>query len=62
MEKRWYLSKLLWLGVVMTLLGAVPVLQALFAGDPANIGNILEAIGGFLVVVLRVWFTDSALV
>jgi hypothetical protein len=56
---KWYQSKIVWLGVVTTLIGAlqllVPVLQAnSFA--PADITTLVI---GVLTIISRIWFTDS---
>ena len=59
--KSWYKSKLVWLGVILFLMGAVPVFQELFAGGSIDIDKVLTAIGGLLAVVFRVFFTDTAL-
>jgi hypothetical protein len=58
-SKPWYQSKLVWLGVVMTLAGAVPVALALVAKSPITPADIVAAVGGVLTVILRVWFTDQ---
>ena len=61
MTKAWYLSKSLWLGVILTLLGVTT-----YFGDPLHtpqltVASISEAIGGVAAIVLRVWFTNTAI-
>jgi hypothetical protein len=57
--KPFYLSKLVWLGIVQTLLGALTVIadfmQSGKAFDPLGIVLIVS---GILTVVLRIWFTN----
>lgn len=60
-QKPWYESKLVWLGIVQTLIGVATLLSDwLGAGDysPASITNL---VAGILTVVLRVWFTDTVI-
>lgn len=60
-QKPWYKSKLVWLGIVQTLVGVATLLSDwLGAGDysPASIASL---VGGILTVVLRVWFTDTVI-
>uniref|UniRef100_A0A6H1Z9C9 Holin n=1 Tax=viral metagenome TaxID=1070528 RepID=A0A6H1Z9C9_9ZZZZ len=52
--KPFYKSKLVWLGILLFLMGAVPVLQELFAGGGIDVDKALTAIGGLLAVVFRV--------
>jgi hypothetical protein len=59
--KPWYQSKIIWLGVLMTLLGVVPLVNSLLQkGVPAPT-DFVELAGGILTVILRVWFTDTAI-
>lgn len=61
MAKVWYLSKLTWLGIVQFLIGSLGLIaEFLNKGDfsPASVTILLS---GVLTIVLRVWFTDSAI-
>jgi hypothetical protein len=60
-SKKWYQSKLFWLGVIMTLLGAIPVVQELLAKSPMQATDFVAFFGGILTVILRVWFTDKSI-
>lgn len=57
--KPWYKSKTVWLGIVLTMAGAVPVVSALLQQATISPSDVVMAFGGFLGVVLRVWFTDT---
>lgn len=59
--KQWYSSKTFWLGVLLTVLGV-----ATYFADPTHtptltLASISEAVGGIGTIVLRVWFTNSAI-
>jgi len=59
-SKKWYTSKTVWLGVVLTLLGALQVVHgALVSGQPLDAAAIINSVAGVLLVVLRIWFTDQ---
>lgn len=61
MVKAWYSSKMVWLGVVQFLIGALGLLaEFLRAGDYSPFA-VTMLLSGILVVVMRVWFTDSAI-
>jgi hypothetical protein len=53
--KKWYESKLVWLGVLTALLGIIPLVQEMIAKGPVDVTAILTLISGIVVVVLRVW-------
>lgn len=54
-------SKLVWLGILMTLSGVIPVIVELLNKVAVTPADIVLAVGGVLAVVLRVWFTDTKL-
>lgn len=61
MKKVWYESKLVWLGIIQTLIGMLAVLaEFLRAGDYSPVA-VAILLSGVLTVILRVWFTDSAI-
>lgn len=61
MTKAWYLSKLTWLGIVQFLIGALGLLaEFLKAGDYSPFA-VTMLVSGILVVIMRVWFTNSAI-
>ena len=61
MNKKWYESKMVYLGIVQFLIGALGLLaEFLKAGDYSPFAVTMLA-SGILVVVMRVWFTDGAI-
>jgi len=60
MEKKWYQSKLVWLGVIITLQGLIPLVTELLAKGTVSPADVGVFASGVLAVILRVWFTDSA--
>lgn len=58
--KAWYQSKVFWLGTITTLLGIIPIVTELAAQTALTPAAIGTALTGILIVVVRVWFTDSA--
>lgn len=59
--KPWYKSKIVWLGIITTLLGVVPVVTQLANAYGVNAAEVGTAIIGILTVIIRVWFTDAAI-
>ncbi len=60
--KRWYTSKLVWLGIIQFVMGvAMQVAEFIETADfsPTAIAAIVL---GVLTVVLRVWFTSEPVV
>ena len=58
----WYQSKIVWLNVVLTLIGAGSLVADALAKD-ANMtapGIIMVGVG-VLGVILRIWFTDTVI-
>ncbi len=58
--KKWYQSKLLWLGLLLTVAGAVPLVVALLQKG-FNAESFVTFIGGLAVTIIRIWFTDTKL-
>jgi len=58
--KPWYQSKIVWLGVITTLMGVLPLVAGFIdtqsVNDPAA---WITLVIGILTVVSRVWFTDT---
>lgn len=61
MTKKWYLSKILWLGVIITFQGCVPIIVDLLNMGTISIADVLVALSGIGTVIARIWFTDSAI-
>lgn len=59
--KKWYESKLVWLGVIQSLIGMLAVLgEYLSKGDFSPVA-VVTLVSGFLTVILRVWFTNTVI-
>lgn len=60
--KKWYESKLVWLGVLQTVIGVADVLRGLLErGELSGPTGVLLAVSGVATVIIRVWFTDAAI-
>jgi drug/metabolite transporter (DMT)-like permease len=58
--KKFYLSKLVWLGIIQTIIGILTlVLEYMKTGQPWNPPGILFLVIGVLTIVLRIWFTET---
>jgi hypothetical protein len=61
--KKWYQSKVVWLGVLTTLLGVFPLInEYVKVIAPAALITVeasLTLIAGIVTVILRIWFTDQ---
>ena len=58
--KKWYQSKIVWLGVLQTIIGALVVVQD-YVNNGGGIGpqELVLIATGILTVVLRVWFSGT---
>ena len=57
----WYKSKLVWLGVIMTIAGILPLLASLLSQTTIAPSDFVGLMGGILTVILRVWFTNTTI-
>lgn len=57
----WYASKIVWVGVIMTLLGVLPLVTSLLNQTVIQAQDLVGLLGGILTVILRIWFTDSVI-
>lgn len=57
--KNWYESKLVWMSIITTLIGALGVVQEIIAKGPVDVNAVILIASGILGVVLRVWFTSQ---
>lgn len=57
--KAWYDSKIVWVGVITTLLGVLGLFQEWYAKGDFSVPGIIGFVIGVLLIVLRVWFTDT---
>jgi hypothetical protein len=60
---KWYQSKLVWLGLLTTLLGVFPLVnEYVKIIAPAALVTVeasLTLVAGIVTVILRVWFTNT---
>jgi len=52
------LSKMVWLGIILTLSGIIPLVADILRKSVIDPADVVLLFGGVLAVVLRVWFTD----
>jgi hypothetical protein len=58
--KPFYLSKLVWLGIIQTVIGALTIItDYLSTGKEFDAPGIIFIVMGILTVVLRIWFTEE---
>jgi hypothetical protein len=57
--KKWYTSKLVWAGVLITIQGVIPILIELSNKQVISWADVLVTISGISVVIGRIWFTDT---
>ncbi|MCP4537844.1 MAG: hypothetical protein GY832_11935 [Chloroflexi bacterium] len=62
MTKKWYTSKMVWLGIIEFVMGVLGLLAPFFDAGNFTAGAIVSLLMGVLTIVLRVWFTDTKLV
>ena len=58
-SKKWYQSKLVWLGILMTFSGTIEVAQKIISAGPIDTAAIMNLAGGVITVIMRVWFTST---
>jgi hypothetical protein len=59
MDKSWYTSKLFWLGVINFMIGSLALVGEFLSKSDFSPLAVTTLATGVLVVVLRVWFTDT---
>ena len=57
--KKWYESKLVWLGVIQTVIGVLGLLATFLEVGDFAAPAVGALVIGALTVVLRIWFTDT---
>jgi hypothetical protein len=64
-SKPWYQSKIVWLGILTTLLGVFPLVnEYVKIVAPAAVIVVdatLVLVAGIVTAVIRIWFTDTAI-
>jgi len=59
MVKKWYQSKLVWLNVISTGIGALNLVAEYLSANEFSSAGMALLFSGMLGVVLRVWFTNT---
>ena len=59
--KKWYQSKLVWLGILLTISGIIPVVNELLHNKTPDVSAVITAIGGMITVIIRIWFTSATI-
>lgn len=59
--KPWWQSRTTLLGIALTVMGLATYFAEPSHDPTLTVASISEAVGGVMVVVLRVWFTNSAI-
>lgn len=59
--KAWYQSKIVWLGILTTILGIVPILVDLAKAYNVDVVAVGTAVIGILTVIVRIWLTDTGI-
>jgi hypothetical protein len=59
--KKWYESKLTWLGIITTVIGVLEVVGAWMETASFQPQDFTALAVGVLTVVLRVWFTNTTI-
>lgn len=57
--KQWYQSKLVWLGIIQLLIGTLSVISEFLAKADYSPVAVTMLMSGILVVVMRIYFTDT---
>lgn len=62
---KWYTSKIVWAGVVVTVLGILPIINLFVKVIDPTASIIIDAtcamIAGVLTVIWRIWFTNTTI-
>jgi len=59
--KFWWQSKTVWLGVLQTMIGILLIVADFLQKGNFSPSEATLLVTGILTVVLRIWFTDSAI-
>ena len=59
--KNWYQSKLVWMNVILTLIGALTLVSEYLDAGAYSYSGVVMLVVGILGVILRIWFTDASI-
>lgn len=57
--KKWYESKLVWVGIISTLIAILTLLGEFLQNGNFEPVAITTFTSGILVIILRIWFTNT---
>lgn len=57
--KNWWESKLVWLGVLETIVGVATLLADWLRTEDYSPASVVLLVAGVATVIIRVWFTDQ---
>lgn len=57
--KAWYESKIVWVGVLETAIGALQLFSEWYSASDFSVPGVVNLVIGVLLIVLRIWFTDT---
>lgn len=60
-SKFWYESKLVWLGVLQTLIAVGQALAVYLEAGDFSPSSLVLFVTGILTIILRVWYTDTTI-
>lgn len=60
-SKKWYQSKIVWMGVLQTLIGMLGLLAEFLKESEFSPMSVVVLVSGFLTVILRIWFTETVI-
>ena len=55
----WYKSKIIWLGILTTLAGILPLVGSLLAQTTIAPADFAALVSGILTVIMRAWFLQG---
>jgi membrane-bound ClpP family serine protease len=59
--KAWYQSKIVWTSVLLSLVGILELFVEWYQKGDFSVPGIVTFVIGVLLVILRIWFTDTAI-
>lgn len=59
--KSWFTSKTVWLGILQTLIGALALVADFITKGAFEPQDFVLLFSGVLMVVIRIWFTNTTL-
>lgn len=61
MVKSWFTSKLIWLGILETLVASLSLVAEFIQKNTVDASSFIMLATGILTIVIRKWFTNTAI-